>query len=343
MPKEIKKDDQKNMEVPDNTLVAEIPKEGIKSLFHTLVGRPDSEEIILHRLIKISPDDIFQLKDAIIRKLDNHKVVSISIKIDIAFEDDRIKQFGSWKAFEDFNWISSEVTSEVLIVFDFLVEMPNFKVPQRHTVSVRIMARPNPLRILRSIISEDFDKMDQIQDLKGPIICRVDFINNVLAKELIEVVKEWNKCCKLAFTENKFIKFIRRHPNFLDYLFKYLTLSVMSILAVTILYEITSPIKDSSLLTFGNFKILFSWALLAIVGILLMNEVVKKIFSYAYNAFRNYGKRFLVFELSNGDKEKQKEVIRTDSNNIYKFILGSGFNILLNIIAGVIVYLLLKT
>ena len=32
MPKEIKKDDQKNMEVPDNTLVAEIPKEGIKSL-----------------------------------------------------------------------------------------------------------------------------------------------------------------------------------------------------------------------------------------------------------------------------------------------------------------------
>ena len=122
------------------TLIAEIPREGLKSIFHILVGRPDSEELILTRAVKITKDDIFILHDKLMEKLENHHIFSANIKVDVTFENGKTKQFGSWMEFRNFDWITSEVTKEIYYKLDFLVNLPNFEMPQKHAISIRIMS-----------------------------------------------------------------------------------------------------------------------------------------------------------------------------------------------------------
>jgi len=326
----------------DERLVLDIPKDGIKSLFHLFVGRPDSEELVLNRLVRIKKEDIFRLYEKVCEKLDNHHVIGINTNIDVSFENGKTKQFGNWSDFKNFDWVTSEVTHEVLIKFDFLVNLPNFNMPQRHALSIRIMSSPNPLRVLRTVLSSDPDELDQLDSMKGPIICRVDFINNVLAKELLEIVKEWNNCCRKAFIENKFIKLMRKYPRLQQYFFKYLTVLVMSILSVAILFNMTEKINNNSNVTFGNFKFFVIWGLFTAIGLGFFNELRKLVFSYSTRAFDKYNRKYMVFDLTNGDQEKERDLIVKNSKLIWKYIFGVVFNILINIIAGVFVYYLFK-
>lgn len=57
-------------------------------------------------------------------------------------------------------------------------------------------------------------------------------------------------------------------------------------------------------------------------------------------AFQNFGKRFVVFDLSNGDKEKYNKTIEKDRKNIKKFFMGLAINFLINVVAGIIVWYL---
>jgi hypothetical protein len=202
------------------------------------------------------------------------------------------------------------------------------------------MARPNPMRILRSVFSKDPDDSEKFEGITGPIISRVDFINNILAKEILEVIKEWNNCCTLSYIENNYIKFIKKHPNLLEYFFMNLTFVVMSVLSLAIFLDLTSGIDDSIVFTFGNLRFLIIWGVLSILGIGVINEIRKKIFSYSMQAFKKYGSRFLIFELTNGDKQKQIEIILKNSKSIKKFLYGSALNLILNIIGVILVYYL---
>jgi hypothetical protein len=123
MEKDISKktEDSVNQNDDESTLIAEIPKDGLKSLFHLLVGRPDSEELVLSRPVKVKQEDIIVLYEKLMEKLGNHHVFSTNIKVDITFENGKTKQFGSWTEYKSFDWITSEVTAEVYLKIDFLV------------------------------------------------------------------------------------------------------------------------------------------------------------------------------------------------------------------------------
>jgi len=342
MEKDISKSSEDALVNTEERLIAEIPKDGLKALFHLFVGRPDSEELVLYRIVKITQDDILRLYEKINEKLENHHVFSTNSKIDVSFENGKTKLFGSWEEYKSFDWIISEMTTEIFIKFDFLVTLPSFSFPQRHALSVRIMSSPNPIRVLRSMLSSDPEEIDSIENMKGPIVCRVDFINNVLAKELLEIVKDWNSCCKKAFFENKFIIFLQRNSRFHVYFFKFLTLLVMSILSVAILFKLTSDISDDLPATFGNLKLFVIWGLFTAIGLGLVNEIRKVITNYSMNAFEKYNRKFIIFDLTNGDKEKQRELATKNSKHIVSFIIGSSINFIINIIAGIVVYNLLK-
>jgi hypothetical protein len=327
-------------EKEDGQFVAVIPRDDIKSLFRFLVGTSDSEEIILSRLVIIKKDDVKRLYEKLLEKLENHNVNSMVVTIDITFGNGKVKHFGTWIDYESYDWVISEETSELFLKFDFLVDLPNYEIPQRHTVTVRIVSQPDTVSILRTVFTKDPDEIDKSLRLGGPILCRVDFVNNVLGKELLDIVKDWNECCQLAIYENKIVAYLRKRPSILKYFFKYLTSFTVSMLSFFIFLKLSANYNETAALTISYFKMIIIWGFLTVIGIVFLNEISNKISSYTMNAFKKYSMRFIVFDLSNGDKEKQNRIIEKDRKNIKKFLLGLGINLLINIVAGIIVWYL---
>lgn len=105
--------------------------------------------------------------------------------------------------------------------------------------------------MLRTVFTKDPDELDKSIRLGGPTICRVDFVNNVLGKELLDIVKEWNECCQLAIYEKRIVHFLKNYPSILHYFFKYLTIITASTLSIVIFlnfsnqYNLQEPVTLS--------------------------------------------------------------------------------------------------
>ena len=73
----------------------------------------------------------------------------------------------------------------------------NYEVPQRHTVNVRISSNPNPSDFFKVLLSGGFDESHDL-DIQS---CTVDFVNNTLAEELVNVAEHWNELCECAYSK----------------------------------------------------------------------------------------------------------------------------------------------
>lgn len=326
----------------ESNLVAQIPKEEFKSLFHFMVGSPDNEEIILPRLIIVKPTDIARLYDKIIDKLNTHQIEGAVVTVDITYQSGKVKHFNNWNDFNSFTWDIPEETSELYVKFDFLMQLPNYHIPQRHTVAVRILSQPDTISMLRSILSKNLEELEKAYKMGGPVICRVDYVNNVIGKELLDLVKEWNECCPIAVYENKIVKFLRDHPSIIDYFLKYLTVIIMSFLSIAIFMNIISGYGNSSVFSIALLKDVILWAFITILSIIFLKEISSKLANFAIKSFHKYGNRFLVFDITSGDKERQKKILIKNGKNIRNFFISIGLNLLINIIGGVLVWYLLK-
>lgn len=330
---------QKCVEVTPDIGNPLLTKEQLKSFFYLAAGKLDSNIKIFKKQIIITGDDLTELNTLIQEKLKNHNTTASVTSINVSFDKNKMTQFGVWKEFIDSNWKIPEIIENITMVWDFLVILPHYTQPQRHTLTVKITADTNFATILPALLSGNITEIDTVELKHSPVVCQVDFINHLLSDELINIVERWVEGRKIAQAETKTKKWIQKNKRFFADLINYSIPIFITLASLSILHSYGKKIND--ILTVNIMLNFMYWLLLSIVGVLGSAKMSNRLAHYIFRAISEYGD-FLIFNITNGDKNKQYEIDNKNKKEFRKFLFGTIGGLTINIIAALISYIILK-
>ncbi len=192
----------------NQNLPAEFNLETFKSLYYWINARPDTHVKLYEDEKIVSLEDILRLNDKIQKKIENHDIFTNITSITLSFDDGEIQSFNAWQAFKEYQWTIPSKTESISLLWDISVKLPNYQLAQKHTLKVRIGSSLRPNELFH--IMTNSDDILEINETVSFIVCKVDFINVVLSKELIFNVTEWYKTLKPVEQESKILKFVSK-------------------------------------------------------------------------------------------------------------------------------------
>ena len=326
----------KKISFDNEKLSSKIDHNELKSLFHMLNGRPDSVMKVFTRNVNIDVDDILHLKDLVDCKLRQYKVVGKVECVSVRFSNNSFKEFNDWVQFRDMVRIDSHPIENITLIWDFMLNMESYAIPQRHTVAVRLSSAMKPSQMIQMILSGNIEDMDAIDKNAFPVMCKVDCINNMIGEEIIKIVSEGNERLSKCINDDKKFIFFRKHriliANIVKYSFYFTSLFILSaflckyidILGISKLIDINIR-HVKSILMLMPFMCIFV-ELLKRIGVHFAEKVNE--------SFYNYGE-YHTFSITKGDKNKQDK-IKSENNKNKKTALGLSCTIILNIIISTI-------
>lgn len=321
-----------------NPIVASVDKNDLRSMFHLLVGKPDSTQQMFTRRVHVNIESIYDLHDKMIEKLRNHRIEGMVATVDVSFEDKTSLEFGTWAEFEQHRWTSPKVTREVRLRWEFLVTVDGYEVPQRHTVTVKLSPHLKPIDVMRAVLSRDPEEADSLEIDSVPIFCRVDFVNHILSKELLALVDDWVSGLPQPDIEISWFSWFENHAKFFCSLLRY-SAPLLAALAAFLCLKLVMPL-DGSLdmpITRADMVLFSQWAFFSIIALYAINNASQIIAGKAYKAINKYGV-FRMFKFTNGDSDSAQKLKQRNRKQVRSFLINSGFSLLINIMGGVVVY-----
>lgn len=309
-------------------------KEAIKPMFYLLTGKPDSLFKIYDRDVIITPESIKELNDMIHEKLKHFELNGLNFTATISFNNNKAIEFGNWNEFELYKWNISDETKSLTIKWDFLISLPDYNAPQRHSITLRIAQKTTQKELLMLMLNNTIEELDNIDLNNSPIFCRVDFINTLLGTEIIELVDRWNKSRKRPKNFNRLSTFLYKKRRFFAKIIEYsfpvlvffLILSSVNFMTTTFYFESLSS------------DIIRPYLFWMIVIATLFSTSKKFSFYLAksfYNAIINY-REYNIFKLTNGDVNKQEEIKKSTKEQGFKYVASISLSFFLNITTGLI-------
>jgi len=319
-------------------IIASVPKDAFKAMFYMFAGKPDSKVKVLDRSITLKPEDISDLNDKIISKLRLHQIDQIVSSAVIKFEKEESIELGTWAEFESFDWKISDVTEELTFRWDFLIKLPAYKVPQRHTLTIRFSAEPRLQDLFQVMVTQDPDDDQDISNRLGLCVVRVDFISHRLADELIDVAEQWiNSLRQPESAHNWFSKC----SNWDSKIARTVHLSVpifMTALAISIL-RIMIP-RSQDIITNSTLLTVSEWLLISGLGLFILTRFSHYLAGKCYHAINKYGDA-PPFRMTRGDEGRIDKFKAKNRRHLLVFLLSSGFALVINIIAAIISWYIL--
>lgn len=169
----------------------------LKALFYLYNAKPDTEIRFLKGGKIIELADIRSLEEQVADKLGNHDTVGQTVSIAFILSNKKLKEFSTWAEFERAKWNTINEKIEVIsISWNILLRLPQHKSPQPHSMKLRIGNSILPKDIFQLILTSD--DVSEVLEAGSPGVCKVDFINSIVANELLFIVDEWYKGLKQA-------------------------------------------------------------------------------------------------------------------------------------------------
>jgi len=314
------------------SITAEVSPDKLKSLFYLFAGKPDSRIKVFSNPIHIKHNDLIELNNNVIRKLSLHSIGISVTTVKVGYVGQNLSEFGTWFEFETHHWEEPDQVEEIIIKWDFLVNIQEYAAPQRHTLLVRISSEIKTGKILQMLSSGNSDEFDQIDTLSEPAFCRVDFINAQLSKELINVVDDWYKGRIAPILIPEFLYWAKKNRKAIALLIDHwIMLSwVLGLIAVS-LYLIDKELDSSIPLHIAAVGTFF-----AIYTLVPISRIANTVGAHIFNTLRNIQGSKVVFEFTSGDKKRIAELESRNKEKGNKFFITISSQIIVNIIASVI-------
>lgn len=179
-----------------------------KSMYYTLNATPDTQMKVFNEGKIITLSDIEELCSKVNEKMKNHEVIVETVTIHMSFSDGRHEKL-SIPEFARKDLKVAAATKTVTINWDFYVKTPGYKVPQRHSLTVRMGSKLRPDEYFKIMMESDDDS--EIESMMADLVCRVDYVNAVLSEELINRVQGWYESLPEDVQESKIMKFLYKH------------------------------------------------------------------------------------------------------------------------------------
>jgi hypothetical protein len=313
-------------------IVAKLPKEAFKAMFYLFAGKPDSKVKLFHKPVLVTHEDLREITRKIEEKFSLHLINRTVNSVAIKFRKNETTEFGTWDAYEAYDRQIPQVTEEITLRWDFLLELPMFMTPQRHTLTVRLSNTPRPRDIIQLLVSQDPDDDLDISNKLALCVARVDFISHRLADELIDVVAEWNEALPKPAVRDTWFNGVEKRASWFP---RVIQITLPLFYAVTAL-SILGPALGSSVsdqVTVTSIKYASGWILLSIISLQLIQKFAHYLASQTYRSIQDYGS-FTPFLITKGDRNRSDELARNNHRTILRFFGHSLAALILNVIAA---------
>lgn len=318
--------------VPGTDIMAAVPKDHLRSLFYLFTGKPDSRIKVFSDPISIQKDDIVGLNTCITRKLAVHHIDAVVTTVKVSYEGSLLTEFGTWAEFTSHHWQEPECIEEVVVKWDFLVNIDNFKAPQRHTLLFRVSRDLKPAKLLQMMGAGNSDEFDNLDLISAPAFCRVDFINAQISKELINEVSDWHKGRKTPqLIPDHWYWFKKRRQTIAEIFDQWFILSWSLLLAAVLL-------RVSSYFYGGNppISIACTAVFLSVYSLRPIGRISHRLGGRIFKTLAEIEGSRVVFDFTSGDKKRISKLKNDNSRQGHSFMWTSIWNILLNIVAAII-------
>lgn len=310
-----------------------------KSVFYQLTAKPDSMTKVFQKDAVIELDDIRLLNERIVEKLKSHyNDAGFLITVHVKFSNGKIKTFSSWDAFDEHKWYESESINKIVISWEFNALLPQYTVPQKHTLTVKMSNSMRPEEMLNIIFTGNIEELEELDKNFFPVVARVDFIDRVLGDELLNIVSDWIKGLRDSRVEkSKSILFLKKNKAKLSSSLNFLTYMVMIVSSVIL---VDKYIETLGIITVSEMT---SLQLISVINVIFVcagvwifaKRLVTAITDRIYELLNNYGDSCL-FNITKGDVNRQDKMQKKEKHNRLSITINLTGTIILNILCSVI-------
>jgi hypothetical protein len=284
-----------------------ISLDNFKSIFYQLNAKPDTEIRLLRGKKNLELADITSLNERISAKLSNHDVITEIASINFVLLNRKIKDYYTWAEFERENWDTvNEKVSTLSIKWDIAIKLPQYKLPQRHSIKVRIGTEIPPKDIFQLILTSD--DISELIEARTQSICKVDFVNNILAVELLNLVSNWYEGLHDLPDANPVISFLRKNGRLISEIIRY----SLPIVLLLVSYQYSDywlpAIGIEEKISPKNLEALLIWLAAAFRAGIFLGFKLEKFINKRIDKFEDYPR----FSITRGDKKAIEEFEKTN-------------------------------
>ena len=317
----------------------EIAVKEFKSVFYQLTAKPDSMTRVFTKDTSIEIDDIRLLNDRVVEKLQSHyKDAGFLISVHVKFSNGKIKTFSSWNAFDAHKWYESESINKIVISWEFNAMLPQYEVPQKHTLTVKMSNSMRPEEMLNIIFTGNIQELEELDRNFFPVVARVDFIDRVLGDELLNLVSDWIKGLKESTIEkSKIILFLKRNKGKISTILNFITYIIIACSSVILTdkYIRSLEITTVNSMTIDQMICLINSIFICSGVWILSKRLVRIVTDRIYDLLKEYGDSCL-FNITKGDINRQNKMRKREKNNRISIAINLIGTMALNILCSVI-------
>jgi hypothetical protein len=305
-----------------------LPKTTLQALYHAVTGKTETYSKSLRRNVVIRFADIDRLNQQIRQQIEHYQLVSDpTITVVVKTDHNQRSQYSSWERFSNFQTNSTDLTSEIILKYEFLIQLPNTPAPQRCIVTV---ALDSGLPMLPGT-GEDSLPDSIIIFFGGPgewqsVRITIDFVDFLIARVFTSVIEAWFQ--SLEKTEcPDWARFCQRHFERIGGGWRHISTIGLACFLATFAYTYRGEISIKDVLY------LVAISLVAFVAL-------KVVFSFLETAFNKNLSSMLVpsaILITEGDKRCYNKVLEPRNsflNSIWKIIIAAVSAVTLNIVAS---------
>ena len=227
----------------------------------------------------------------------------------------------------------------MVITWNFNAVFPGRDEAQPHTLMVKLSNGLRPEEMLNLVFTGKIEDIEEMDNNLFPIITRVDFVDRVLADELLFLVEEWVKTLRESeLQKTSAMIFLQKNKAKVASFMSWITNIFIMCTSVIITgnYIIKLPFE-----TLGNIvsddlvKIIYALFLCSAVW-MFGRKLVGYLTDTLFERLRLYGDNAL-FNITKGDKNRQTKILRKEKQNKKAIIWNLIVTICINILCGIIV------
>jgi uncharacterized protein YlzI (FlbEa/FlbD family) len=326
----VKSNSEENLPV-----VSKYSLDDLKSFFYLMNAKPDTSIQLLDGRKNITVAEIRDLNERIQRKLQNHDLIGQIASINLIFEKGKIQDYSTWAEFERETWHTiNNKTDAISLTWDISVKLPKYENPQRHTLKVRIGQAISPKDMLELVFTSD--NPTELREKRADGVVKVDFIDQVIAGELIEKVTSWYDGLKKMQNDKGVQKLLEKYQSVLvSIIFNFTPILVLSVYHYYFLAfcNWSSLSSNLSIVNIQLFLILFTATFYfgKIIASKFAKTIDEKIDEYV---------GIIQFDITKGDQNALHDAQIKNNSITKKILIKIGMTIILTIVAFGIRHLL---
>lgn len=175
--------------------ISNVPTSVLQAIYHAVTGKTETYSKSLNKNVIIDFPSVENLHHQIMQQMEHYDLVSPpTITVVVQMEKKKKLQYSSWERFSLMQMNVTDITSAILLKYEFLIQIPKTLDPQRCVLNVTLDS--GLLVVCRDddvppLLARGIYRMMTIPTAWRTVDISIDFVDFLVARNFASVVEEW--------------------------------------------------------------------------------------------------------------------------------------------------------